>query len=101
MVRCLIGLGANEGDRVGNLLTALAELRGQADVIVCRVSSFVETSPVGGPPGQRNFFNAAAVVETSLPPAALMQVLLAIEAKLGRKRTECWGPRTIDLDLLL
>jgi len=101
MVSCLLGLGSNLGDRVGNLLLALDELRRHPEIHVARVSSLIETTPVGGPPGQRNFFNAAAVVETTLAPPDLWALFAEIEKKLGRLRNERWGPRTLDLDLLL
>jgi pantoate--beta-alanine ligase len=101
MVACLLGLGANQGDRVGNLLAAIDLLRAQSGISIAAVSCFVETAPVGGPSGQENFFNGAAVVETTLSAPDLLQVLLAVERKLGRERRERWGPRTIDLDLLL
>lgn len=101
MARCLLGLGANLGDRVGQLCAALAALREHPSIAVERVSSFHETLPVGGPPGQENYFNAAAVVETTLAPADFLHELLTIEQKLGRQRGERFGPRTVDLDLLL
>jgi pantoate--beta-alanine ligase len=101
MARCLIGLGSNLGERAGNLLRALELLRGTPGMSVSGSSSLVETSPVGGPPGQQNYFNAAAVLETDLPPHDVLSSLLAIERQLGRVRREVCGPRTIDLDLLL
>jgi pantoate--beta-alanine ligase len=99
MAICLLGLGSNLGDRVGNLLEGLRLLKRR--VTVLRLSSLHETRPVGGPPGQANFFNAAAVVATELPPGDLVAALHDIESQLGRERAETWGPRTIDLDLLL
>jgi pantoate--beta-alanine ligase len=101
MVMCLIGLGSNLGDRVGNLLAAIAALREDPAISVQAVSSFVESAPVGGPAGQSNYFNGAAVLATSLSAEALLARLLAVEAQLGRVRGERFGPRTIDLDLLL
>src|SRR5688572_20866617 len=101
MVSCLLALGSNQGDRIGNLTAALDELRHHAAIRILRVSSFVETAPVGGPPAQKKYFNAAAIVETELPSGELMAALLEVERKLGRERAERWGPRTIDLDVLL
>src|SRR5687767_15511906 len=101
MAICLVGLGSNLGDRAGNLLEALEQLGGEPGVSVCRASSLVETLPVGGPHGQPRFLNAAAVVEPTLSPAALLAVLRKVEDHLGRVRGQPWGPRTIDLDLLL
>jgi len=97
----LIGLGSNEGDRHATLLHALEELGRRPGLRVLRRSRFVETAPVGGPPGQGFYLNAAALVETSLEPAALLRVMLEVESALGRRRTLAWGPRTADLDLLL
>ncbi|HEY2413959.1 MAG TPA: pantoate--beta-alanine ligase [Pirellulaceae bacterium] len=101
MVRCLIALGSNQGDRAQNLLQAMELLRAEQTILLRRVSSFHLTSPVGGPSGQDAYFNAAAVIETELLPADLLRALMAIEQKLGRVRNERWGPRTIDLDVLL
>ncbi len=64
-------------------------------------SRWYETEPVGGPPGQEAFLNGALLLETSLEPEPLLERLLEIETSLGRQRTVRWGPRTIDLDLLL
>ena len=66
-----------------------------------RVSAFYETAPVGGPAGQGPYLNAAAEVRTDLAPAELLRLLLEVERRLGRIRTEKDGPRTLDLDLLL
>jgi pantoate--beta-alanine ligase len=101
MVACLLALGSNQGDRVGNLIAAVEKLRGHEAIRVGRVSSLHETAPVGGPQGQSSYFNAAATIETELTPPQLVAALLQIEKELGRERGERWGPRTIDLDLLL
>ncbi len=101
MASCLIALGSNLGDRVGNLQSAIQLLREVPGIAVVRTSSFLETAPVGGPPDQPQFYNAAAIVETDLPPADVLRALLAVEQRLGRIRGERCGPRTIDLDLLL
>ena len=99
MTIAYIGLGANLGDREENLRAALERLRGLGPL---RVSSFRETEPVGvidQPP----FLNAAAELETDLAPRELLARLLEIERDLGRERAEetRWGPRPIDLDLLV
>jgi pantoate--beta-alanine ligase len=101
MPECLLGLGSNLGERVANLRAALDELRGHSALKLLRHSSLMESAPIGGPAEQRRYLNAAAVIETSLAPHDLMAVLLGIEGKLGRIRSEPWGPRTIDLDILL
>jgi 2-amino-4-hydroxy-6-hydroxymethyldihydropteridine diphosphokinase len=97
-----LGLGSNLGDRAASLCAALARLNHVPGVRVTAVSTFHETEPVGGPPGQPRFLNAAARVETALSPQDLLDRLLEVESALGRVRTgERWGPREIDLDLLL
>jgi pantoate--beta-alanine ligase len=101
MISCLLALGSNLGDRIAHLQVALDALGREERLRVGRVSSFIETAPVGGPPGQKRFFNAAAIIETELPPEALLAALLEIERALGRERSERFGPRTIDIDLLL
>ena len=76
-------------------------LQQHPDIKVARQSRYYETRPAGGPDGQSAFLNAAAVLQTSLSPQTLLTELQKIEADLGRRRIEHWGPRTIDLDLLL
>jgi 2-amino-4-hydroxy-6-hydroxymethyldihydropteridine diphosphokinase len=99
--RAYIGLGANLGDREGSIRTAIERLGAHPDVTVVAVSEMRETEPVGIV-DQPRFVNAAAAVETELGPRDLLDVLLAVERELGRTRTgPRYGPRTIDLDLLL
>src|SRR5262245_44689322 len=95
-----IALGSNLGDRAAYLHQAVEALRRQPGIAVTRLSSFHETAPVGGPPGQGPFLNAAAELRTDLSPGELLRVLLDTERTLGRVRGEHHGPRTIDLDLL-
>lgn len=71
------------------------------DVRVLARSSWRQTSPVGGPTGQDAFLNGVALLETSLTPESLLTLLLELESQMGRVRTVAWGPRTLDLDLLL
>lgn len=96
-----VGLGSNIGDREATLRRALSLIEAEPGVEVLSVSTFRETDPVGyldQPP----FLNGACVLETDLPPQDLLARLLAIERSLGRVRgEERFGPRTIDLDLLL
>ena len=101
MSLCLIGLGSNVGNRRQTLVEAVARLARHPQVQIARQSPLLETSPVGGPPGQTPYLNGAVLVETSLAPQALLEVAQAIEIQLGRQRQERWGPRTVDLDLLL
>ncbi|MGE3809498.1 MAG: 2-amino-4-hydroxy-6-hydroxymethyldihydropteridine diphosphokinase [Gemmataceae bacterium] len=96
-----IALGSNLGDRQATLDQAVARLRSTPGITVKKVSSYVETEPVGGPPGQDKYLNAAAELEIALSPRALLDQLLHIEAELGRVRSEPNAPRTLDLDLLL
>jgi 2-amino-4-hydroxy-6-hydroxymethyldihydropteridine diphosphokinase len=94
-----IGLGSNLGDREQNVRDALARLAELGEV---RASPFHETDPVGVI-DQPKFVNAVAELSTRLGPCDLLESLLAIERELGRDRSreERWGPRTLDLDLLL
>jgi 2-amino-4-hydroxy-6-hydroxymethyldihydropteridine diphosphokinase len=93
-----IGIGSNVGDRTANCLKAVELLAEAGRVMV--VSSLYYTEPVGYKE-QEDFMNAVAVLETDRSPDELLEVCQAIEDKLGRKRTVRWGPRTVDLDILL
>ena len=95
MTRAYVGVGANMGDREATIRAALAALPG-----VVGVSELRETDPVGVV-DQPPFLNGAVALETDLSPRDLLGALLAVERELGRERRERWGPRTIDLDLLL
>jgi 2-amino-4-hydroxy-6-hydroxymethyldihydropteridine diphosphokinase len=95
-----IGLGSNLGDRAGNLKEALHRLNRSPSTAVTRVASFYRSDPVGFTE-QDDFINTVAELETVLPPRELLALLLSIEEELGRVRTVRWGPRTVDLDLLL
>ena len=95
-----VGIGSNLGDRETNLRRAIEILSAEDGIEVVAVSALRETDPIG-PVEQGPFLNGAVELETSLPPAALLERLLATENALGRVRVERWGPRTIDLDLLL
>ena len=98
MIHVYLGLGANLGDRRANLRAALERLA--PDLHVEAVSSLYETDPVG-PRDQPKFLNACCLATTELPARAVLERLLAVERALGRERGERWGPREIDLDLLL
>lgn len=97
-----IALGANLGDRAATLTAAAGRLGSIPGTTVMSISRFVETDPVG-PIAQPRYLNAAAVVQTVQPPRVLLEAMLEIERSLGRDRAseQRWGPRTIDLDLLL
>jgi 2-amino-4-hydroxy-6-hydroxymethyldihydropteridine diphosphokinase len=83
---------------MGNLVTAVDSLADHGEVL--GASSVWETAPVGGPP-QDNYLNAVAVFRTVLGPRPLLEACLAVERAVGRERRERWGPRLLDLDLLL
>ena len=99
-MRAFVGLGSNLGDREAQIRLALEALRQVAETRVVRVSSIYDTEPVGEP-NQPNFLNAVALIDTQLSARQLLWNLQLIERRLGRVRTQHWGPRTIDLDLLL
>jgi 2-amino-4-hydroxy-6-hydroxymethyldihydropteridine diphosphokinase len=101
MANAFVGLGSNLGGREGMLRSALARLACEERIDVVAVSGFHETEPVGGPAGQGKYLNAAAHLRVDLRPGELLDRLLEIESALGRVRRERWGPRAIDLDLLL
>ena len=101
MAGCLIGLGSNLGNRQETLDRAVARLSRLPNVLLVARSRWHETAPVGGPPGQGPFLNGAVLLETSLEPEALLSLLKTIETDLGRSPAERWGPRPLDLDLLL
>ena len=95
-----LAFGSNLGNRKQYILQAVEELK-HAGVRVVKLSTIIETAPVGGPGGQRDFLNAVAQAETALKPEELLAVTSQIENELGRKRSVKDGPRTIDIDILL
>jgi 2-amino-4-hydroxy-6-hydroxymethyldihydropteridine diphosphokinase len=95
-----LGLGSNLGERLDTLQTAVEMLRAEPGVRVTASSRVWETDPVGGPP-QPDFLNAVVRVDTDLTPFGLLGACERVETALGRERTERWGPRTVDIDLLL
>ena len=101
MATALIGLGSNLDDRAGALDAAVAMLNAQEGVELVRRSQSRAYPGIGGPPEQPAYLNAAATIRTQLSPQALLRAMQRIEAQLGRTRDVRWGPRTIDLDLLL
>ena len=100
MARVVVGLGANLGDAAATLDGAVAELAAEPGVAVLARSATYRTAPVGGPE-QPDYLNAAVLLEVSLEPLELLRRLQAVEQGHGRVRTVRWGPRTLDLDLLL
>jgi 2-amino-4-hydroxy-6-hydroxymethyldihydropteridine diphosphokinase len=93
-----LGLGSNLGNREANLRTALGRLESLAHLE--EVSSLYETQPLG-PQDQPLYYNAACRISTGLRPAALLRHLKQIEREIGRRPGPRWGPRPIDLDILL
>ena len=98
-VTAYLGLGSNLGDRLGNLQRAVELLAEQPGILVVRSSRVYETEPVGGPP-QPEYLNVVVEVGTALEPLDLLRACLVVEAAMGRIRTERWGPRPIDVDVL-
>lgn len=101
MSRAWIGLGSNRDEPARQVKRALTEMDALANTRVLRHSRLYRTPPWGPVAGQPDYANAVAEVETELTPEALLRAVLAIEAAHGRVRRERWGPRTLDLDLLL
>ncbi|MBN1854301.1 MAG: 2-amino-4-hydroxy-6-hydroxymethyldihydropteridine diphosphokinase [Pirellulales bacterium] len=100
MAHALIALGSNLGNRHKTLDSAVAAVAGHPSIRLASLSPVFESLPAGGPAGQGTYLNAAAVLETSLPPDLLLAELLTVENQLGRKRGCRWDARTIDLDLI-
>lgn len=98
--RAYLSIGSNMGQRQKNLANAVTRLRANPKIEVVQVSSIYETEPVGGVK-QDDFLNIAVAVQTNLTPTQLLGYLHQIEQALHRKRLVHWGPRTIDLDILL
>lgn len=99
MTAC-VSLGANLGEPKRQLQEALGRLAREEGVRVSALSSLYRTGPVGPVP-QPPYLNAAAALDTSLSPRETLEALLRVERAMGRERRERWGPRLIDLDLLL
>ena len=98
---CLIALGSNLGDRLANLQYGVSGLAAADGLDITSISGLYETAPVGGPDNQGPYYNAALLAETTLEPAAVLAMLHRLEADRERERVVHWGPRTLDLDLLV
>lgn len=101
MPTCLLAIGSNLGDSAATLRAAVNEIAAIPNIRLIRQSGWHRTRPVGGPSGQTDYLNGAALVETTIPPLTLLAELQKIEDRHGRTRIERWGPRTLDIDLLL
>lgn len=99
-MRAYIGLGSNLGDRESMIRLALDDLSALQGTKLLRASSLYDTEPVGEE-DQPRFLNAVALIETELTARQLLWNMQLIERRLGRVRIQKWGPRTIDLDLLM
>lgn len=99
-VRACVGLGGNVGDAAATIRAAFDALGALPGTRLLAISSLYRT-PAWGLEDQPDFVNAAALLETTLAPRVLLDGLLAVERAFGRERRERWGPRTLDLDLLL
>ena len=97
--RAAIALGSNLGDCRATLAAALAELDAVPGLRLLRRSAWYRSAPVGPP--QPDYLNGCALLQVSLSPEALLDRLLETETRFGRVRSERWGPRTLDLDLIL
>ena len=100
MLRCYIGLGSNQGDSRVTIGEALKQINGSEGIEITGVAPLYRTAPQGYLE-QDDFINTVAEINTTLSPLALLSALQQIETDLGRVRTVRWGPRTVDLDLLL
>jgi len=100
MAQAYLGFGSNLGDRKKHILTAMGLLNQADGVSIVSYSSLFETEPVGVT-DQPMFLNAAAEVETNLSPRGLLELIRKVEKKIGRTPTYRWGPREIDVDILL
>lgn len=97
-MRAVVALGANIQDPASNVELAITLLSQATDLLL--FSTLHVTKPVGGP-AQLDFINAVCIIESDLPPLDLLHVLQGIETTMGRVRSEKWGPRTIDCDLIV
>jgi len=95
-----IGIGSNLGDKVGNCCLAVEAIRADGRNRIVQCSPFYQTEPVGNKE-QDWFVNGVFAMETSMGPGELLHFLLAVEKMMGRLRGERWGPRVIDLDILI
>jgi 2-amino-4-hydroxy-6-hydroxymethyldihydropteridine diphosphokinase len=99
-ITAFLSLGSNMGNREEMLISALRFLAAANEIELKQVSPVYQTA-AWGKTGQPDFYNCAAEIRTTLSPEALLEMLLKTERSLGRERLERWGPRTIDIDLLL
>ena len=99
--RAALALGSNLGDRLETLQNAIDTLLSTDEIMGVAVSPVYETEPVGGPADQPSYLNAVLLVDTTLSARSLLERAQAVEEVYGRNRTEHWGPRTLDIDVLV
>jgi 2-amino-4-hydroxy-6-hydroxymethyldihydropteridine diphosphokinase len=99
-VEAYLGIGSNLGDRLANLQGAVDALNAEAGVHVVACSRVWETDPIGGP-SQPDFLNVVVRLETEIDPHGLLEAAHRAESAFGRVRDVRWGPRTVDVDILL
>jgi 2-amino-4-hydroxy-6-hydroxymethyldihydropteridine diphosphokinase len=99
--KVVYSVGSNLGDRLANIQGAVDAIRDTPDVIVVAVSAVYETDAVGGPDGSPSYLNLVVVAETTLEPRTLLERAQAVEDAYGRVREDHWGPRTLDVDLIM
>ena len=101
MARVFIGIGSNEGERLSNLSRAAQALAQLPTTRLVQMAPIYETAPVGGPP-QGDYLNTVVELDTPIAPRELLAYLKALETQFGRRPSDVrWGPRIIDLDILL
>ncbi|MCM8797814.1 MAG: 2-amino-4-hydroxy-6-hydroxymethyldihydropteridine diphosphokinase [Candidatus Omnitrophica bacterium] len=101
MAVCYLGIGSNMGNRERNIRLAIKKIGALEDTRILKISDIIETTPVGGPPCQRKFLNAVVKIHTWIAPLRLLKRLKNIERSIGRRKSVRFGPRIIDLDILL
>ena len=97
----VLALGANLGDREATLRRAALALAAHPGITLLRTSPIVRSKPVGGPPGQDDYLNAVVEVDTELSPFGLLEACQEVERRHHRTRTQRWGPRTLDVDIVV
>jgi 2-amino-4-hydroxy-6-hydroxymethyldihydropteridine diphosphokinase len=100
MTKVYAGLGSNFGNKRENILSAIDRMDAYEEICVKEKSGFYDTAPVGGPP-QPDYVNCVIGLETEIKPQTLLKVFKKIEKELGRKPGVRWGPRVVDLDIIL
>ncbi|MCK2213967.1 2-amino-4-hydroxy-6-hydroxymethyldihydropteridine diphosphokinase [Actinomadura sp. ATCC 31491] len=100
-MKAVLALGSNLGRRFQTLQGAIDALFDAPGLEFVKASPVYETDPVGGPGGQEPYLNAVVVAETTLEPRTLLERALSVENAFGRVRAERWGPRTLDVDLIV